>query len=86
MSLEEITAISGLAAMKDEYFSILKLGKTMNDDNDSNDATETTENDDNHFDLNVMLMDHVEYREYSLSLRPSLNDFLKSKEAQYKPK
>jgi hypothetical protein len=54
----------------------------MNDDN------ETTENDDRHFDIDVMLMGHSEYREYSMSLRPSMNDFLKSNEEQYsrKPK
>ena len=50
--------------------------------NDVNDSTETT---DRHFDIDVMLMDHSEYREYSLSLRPSMNDFLKGKEEQYKP-
>jgi hypothetical protein len=35
-----------------------------------------------------MLMGHSEYREYSMSLRPSMNDFLKSNEEQYsrKPK
>ena len=53
--------------------------------NDSNETTKTTEDDDRHVDLNVMLMDHVEYKEYSLSLRPSMNNFLKSNEEKYKP-
>jgi hypothetical protein len=52
--------------------------------NDVNDSTDNTE-DDRHVDINVMLMDHVEYREYSLSLRPSMNNFLKSNEEKYKP-
>jgi hypothetical protein len=51
--------------------------------NDVNDATETT---DRHFDIDVMLMGHSEYREYSMSLRPSMNDFLKSNEEKYKNK
>jgi hypothetical protein len=53
--------------------------------NDVNDSTDNTEDDDRHVDINVMLMDHVEYREYSLSLRPSMNNFLKSNEEKYKP-
>jgi hypothetical protein len=52
--------------------------------NDVNDSTDNAE-DDRHVDINVMLMDHVEYREYSLSLRPSMNNFLKSNEEKYKP-
>jgi hypothetical protein len=58
----------------------------MNDVNDATETTDNTEDDDRHVDLNVMLMDHVEYKEYSLSLRPSMNDFLKGKEEQYKNK
>jgi hypothetical protein len=54
--------------------------------NDDTDATDTTEDDDRHFDIDVMLMGHSEYKEYSLSLRPSMNDFLKGKEEQYKNK
>jgi hypothetical protein len=56
--------------------------------NDVNDSTETTDNteDDRHVDIDVMLMGHSEYREHSLSLRPSMNDFLKSNEEKYKNK
>jgi hypothetical protein len=53
--------------------------------NDNTETTDNTEDDDRHVDLNVMLMGHSEYREYSLSLRPSMNDFLKSNEEKYKP-
>lgn len=52
--------------------------------NDNTETTDNTEDDDRHFDLNVMLMGHSEYKEYTRSLRPSMNDFLKSNEEQYK--
>jgi hypothetical protein len=60
----------------------------MNDDNDATETTETTENDDRHVDIDVMFMSRSELRDYHLSLRPSMNDFLKSNEEKYsrKPK
>jgi hypothetical protein len=58
----------------------------VNETTDSTDSTDNTEDDDRHFDIDVMLMDHVEYKEYSLSLRPSMNNFLKSNEEKYKNK
>tara|TARA_B110000503_G_C6832032_1_gene283193 strand:+ start:204 stop:368 length:165 start_codon:yes stop_codon:yes gene_type:complete len=38
-----------------------------------------------HPDIDVMLMDHVDYKEYIRSTRTSMNDFLKAKEEQYNP-
>jgi hypothetical protein len=58
----------------------------MNDDTETTKTTDNTEDDDRHVDLNVMLMGHSEYKKYSLSLRPSMNNFLKSNEEKYKNK
>ena len=63
----------------------------MNDDNGGNDATKTTkttEKDDRYVDPDVMFMGHSEYKEYTRSLRPSMNNFLNSNEEKYsrKPK
>jgi hypothetical protein len=45
-------------------------------------------NDDIHPDIDIVLMNHVEYKEYMKATRFSLKDFLEAKEAQYtkKPK
>ena len=58
----------------------------MNDDTETTKTTDNTEDDDRHVDIDVMLMGHSEYKEYSLSLRSSMNDFLKSNEEKYKNK
>jgi hypothetical protein len=45
-------------------------------------------NDDIHPDIDIVLMNHVEYKEYMKKTRFSIKDFLEAKEAQYtkKPK
>jgi hypothetical protein len=52
----------------------------MTDTNDTN--------DDLHPDIDLVLMDHVDYKEYMKKTRFSIKDFLEAKEAQYtsKPK
>jgi hypothetical protein len=44
--------------------------------------------DDIHPDIDIVLMNHVEYKEYMKKTRFSIKDFLEAKEAQYtkKPK
>jgi hypothetical protein len=45
-------------------------------------------NDDIHPDIDIVLMNHVEYKEYMKKTRFSIKDFLEAKEAEYtnKPK
>lgn len=58
----------------------------MSDVQEVQDDTNTTVEDDRHVDINVMFMSRSELRDYEMSLRPSMNDFLKSNEEKYKQK